>query len=175
MRSLVELHGGSVRATSEGPNRGSLFEVRLPVLATESPALGGGGQAQAVRPVPTAGGPSVLVVDDNRDAADSLGYMLEMMGATVRVVYGGPDAVAAVGADPPALVLLDIGMPGMDGYQVARKLAEHPQRARMQIVALTGWGQAEDRQRTREAGFDDHLVKPAELEALEALLARVAA
>ena len=93
--------------------------------------------------------------------------------ARTRVVYGGHDALAAIDAEAPALVLLDLGMPGMDGYQVVRRLADHPQRSRMYVVALTGWGQAEDRQRTREAGFDEHLVKPAELEALEALLARV--
>jgi CheY-like chemotaxis protein len=80
-----------------------------------------------------------------------------------------------VEVEVPALILLDLGMPGMDGYEVVRRLADHPQRARMHIVALTGWGQAEDRQRTREAGFDEHLVKPAELESLEALLARVGA
>jgi signal transduction histidine kinase len=174
VRSLVELHGGRVRAASEGADRGSTFEVRLPVIASVAPQPGNG-QPELVLQPSSADGPSVLVVDDNRDAADSLGYMLEMMGATVRVVYGGPDAVAAVEADPPDLVLLDIGMPGMDGYQVCRKLALHPARAQMQVVALTGWGQAEDRQRTREAGFDEHLVKPAELEALEAILGRVAA
>ena len=114
----------------------------------------------------------MLVVDDNHDAADSLAYMLEMMGATTRVVYGGPDAVSAVEASVPDLVLLDLGMPGMDGYEVARRLAQHPQRGRMLLVALTGWGQSEDRQRTREAGFDEHLFKPAEIDVLEKLLGR---
>ncbi|TFZ06350.1 response regulator [Ramlibacter henchirensis] len=174
VRSLVELHGGRVRARSEGLGRGCTFEVRLPVahgsLQAPQPNLPGGGSR-----TPLPEGPSVLVVDDNRDAADSLGYMLEMMGARTRVVYGGPDALAAVEAEAPALVLLDLGMPGMDGYQVVRRLAGHPKRDRMHIVALTGWGQAEDRQRTREAGFDEHLVKPAELDKLEALVARVAA
>ncbi len=172
VRSLVELHGGTVRARSEGLGRGSSFEVRLPLLPREP------GRAMPGTPAPACApralhGPSVLVVDDNRDAADSLGYMLEMMGARVRVVYGGPDAVAAAEAEPPELVLLDLGMPGMDGFQVVRRLAELPARARMQVVALTGWGQSEDRQRTREAGFDEHLVKPADLDTLEALLARV--
>ncbi|HZY18043.1 MAG TPA: response regulator [Ramlibacter sp.] len=171
VRSLVDLHGGRVRAHSDGPGRGSTFEVRLPLAGiTDGHAPEAGGTVRAQSP----GAPSVLVVDDNHDAADSLAYMLEMMGARTRVVYGGPDAVAAVEAEPPALVLLDIGMPGMDGYQVARRLASHPQRPRMLLVALTGWGQTEDRQRTREAGFDEHLVKPAEIDVLEALLARAA-
>jgi CheY-like chemotaxis protein/two-component sensor histidine kinase len=174
VRSLVELHGGRVRAHSGGLGRGSIFEVRLPVAADSPPAPQGPATRKAGRsPLPQ--GPSVLVVDDNHDAADSLGYMLEMMGARIRVVYGGPDALEAVDVEVPALVLLDLGMPGMDGYQVVQRLARHPQRGRMHIVALTGWGQAEDRQRTREAGFDEHLVKPAELEALEALLSRVGA
>ncbi|MBK0393877.1 ATP-binding protein [Ramlibacter algicola] len=169
VRSLVELHGGTVRANSEGDGKGSTFEVRLPVT-------GGAGGADpssegSERAAPAAG-PSVLVVDDNHDAADSLAYMLEMMGATTRVVYGGPDAVTAVDALMPDLMLLDLGMPGMDGYEVARRLAQHPQRGRMLLVALTGWGQTEDRQRTRDAGFDEHLVKPAEIDVLEQLLAR---
>lgn len=172
VRSLVELHGGRVRARSDGLGRGSTFEVRLPLAQGSHPPPQGPGPGAGLR-MAAPQGPSVLVVDDNRDAADSLGYMLEMMGARTRVVYGGHDALTAIEAEAPALVLLDLGMPGMDGYQVVRRLADHPQRPRMYIVALTGWGQAEDRQRTREAGFDEHLVKPAELEALEALLARV--
>ncbi|MGZ5271554.1 MAG: ATP-binding protein [Ramlibacter sp.] len=170
VRSLVDLHGGTVTARSDGPGQGSTFEVRLPVAAGPAQPEPGGGSAPRRPPAPV--GPSVLVVDDNHDAADSLAYMLEMMGASTRVVYGGPDAVAAIDADVPALVLLDIGMPGMDGFEVARRLAHHPQRRRMLLVALTGWGQSEDRQRTREAGFDEHLVKPAEIDVLEALLAR---
>jgi CheY-like chemotaxis protein len=172
VRSLVELHGGTVRAHSEGPDCGSMFEVRLPIAAGPSPAQPG--SVAAAPRAHEAGGPSVLVVDDNHDAADSLAYMLEMMGASTRVVYGGPDAVAAVDSQVPALVLLDIGMPGMDGYEVARRLAAHPKRRQMLLVALTGWGQSEDRQRTREAGFDAHLVKPAEIDVLETLLAKAA-
>ncbi|WBY02322.1 ATP-binding protein [Ramlibacter tataouinensis] len=172
VRSLVELHGGVVFAQSDGPGKGSTFEVRIPVLPAqqgEAPAPAADPAAPPVQPE----GPSVLVVDDNRDAADSLGAMLEMMGATTRVVYGGPDALAAAQEQPPQLVLLDLGMPGMDGYEVVRRLAGHPRRDRMHVVALTGWGQAEDRQRTREAGFDEHLVKPADIDTLQALLGRV--
>jgi len=171
VRSLVELHGGRVRATSAGLGCGATFEVRLPLAepAAQPPAPAA---PPAVATAPSEG-PSVLVVDDNRDAADSLGAMLELMGARPRVVYGGPDALSAVEAEVPALVLLDLGMPGMDGYEVVRHLGRHPQRHRMYVVALTGWGQPEDRQRTREAGFDEHLVKPAELATLEVLLAKV--
>ena len=172
VRSLVDLHGGTVRAHSDGPGRGSLFEVRLPIAA--GPAATQPGNSQRSPRVQEARAPSVLVVDDNHDAADSLAYMLEMMGARTRVVYGGPDAIAAVESEPPALVLLDIGMPGMDGFEVARRLGRHPRRAQMLLVALTGWGQSEDRQRTRDAGFDEHLVKPAEIDVLEGLLARAA-
>ncbi len=173
VRSLVELHGGRVKASSPGLGRGSTFEVRLPLAeARAHHAQAPAGAAPAPRDA--GDGPRVLGVDDNRDAADSLGTMLEMMGARTRVVYGGPDALSAVQAEVPQLVLLDLGMPGMDGYEVVRRLGEHPQRERMHVVALTGWGQAEDRQRTRDAGFDDHLVKPAEIAALESLLARLA-
>ncbi|HYD76111.1 ATP-binding protein [Ramlibacter sp.] len=172
VRSLVELHGGKVRAQSDGPGKGSTFEVRIPTLpaqAQEAPAPA----SEPARTPAEAEGPTVLVVDDNRDAADSLGTMLDMMGASTRVVYGGPDALAAAQEQAPQLVLLDLGMPGMDGYEVVRRLAAHPERRRMHVVALTGWGQAEDRQRTREAGFDEHLVKPAEIDALQDLLRRV--
>ena len=172
VRSLVELHGGRVSARSAGAGRGSTFEVQLPLAQPQAPAQPPAA-SRAAAPALNGNGPSVLVVDDNRDAADSLASMLELMGASVRTVYGGPDALAAAEAEAPTLVLLDLGMPGMDGYEVVRRLARHPQRDRMTVVALTGWGQAEDRQRTREAGFDEHLVKPADISLLEGLLARV--
>ncbi|TFZ07883.1 ATP-binding protein [Ramlibacter humi] len=172
VRSLVELHGGRVQARSGGLGHGSMFEVRLP-LAEGSVAQPPDRRGAMSWQMPSDDGPLVLVVDDNRDAADSLAAMLEMMGARAQVVYGGPDALAAVDQYRPQLVLLDLGMPGMDGYEVVSRLAGHPHRGQMHIVALTGWGQAEDRQRTREAGFDDHLVKPAEIEALELVLSKV--
>ena len=120
--------------------------------------------------LPAGDGPSVLVVDDNRDAADSLAAMLDMMGAHTRVVYGGPDALTAIEAEVPALVLLDIGMPGMDGYEVARRIRANPANQRISLIALTGWGQDEDRRRSVAAGFDHHLVKPADIEQLRQLL-----
>jgi CheY-like chemotaxis protein len=112
----------------------------------------------------------VLVVDDNRDAADSLGALLGLIGVEARVVYSGPDALAAVGEFHPAVVLLDLGMPGMDGYEVARRVRARADAGRVTLVALTGWGQDEDRRRSRAAGFDHHLTKPADVDALEALL-----
>jgi CheY-like chemotaxis protein len=112
----------------------------------------------------------VLVVDDNRDAAESLGLLLGLLGAEVHVAHDGPGALEAFRAHGPSLVLLDLGMPGMDGYEVARRLRAERGGESVAIAALTGWGQDEDRSRTREAGFDHHLVKPADLEALQRLL-----
>ena len=111
----------------------------------------------------------ILVVDDNRDAADSLGVLLKFLGADVKVAHDGREALAAFEAHRPAVVLLDIGMPGMDGYEVARAIRSRADGG-VPLVALTGWGQEEDRRRVREAGFNHHLVKPAGLEALRALL-----
>jgi PAS domain S-box-containing protein len=167
-RRLAEMHGGTIEARSEGPGRGSEFIVRLPLAD---------GSTAADRPRP---GPArilsrmrILVVDDNRDAAESLGMLLNLLGAEVQVEHDGPAALAAFGASEPAVVLLDIGMPGMDGYQVARTLRARFPGHRAALVALTGWGQEDDRRRAREAGFDHHLVKPAEIEALQKLLAEI--
>jgi CheY-like chemotaxis protein len=112
----------------------------------------------------------VLVVDDNRDAADSLGLLLQVLGAEVEVVHGGTEALEAMARFRPAVVLLDLGMPHMDGLEVARRVREDPQLRDATLVALTGWGQREDRRRTGEAGFDYHLVKPADLAALQDIL-----
>jgi CheY-like chemotaxis protein len=167
VKSLVEMHGGSVAVHSEGCSQGSEFVVRLP-LATD---------ARPVDPVEPQGRPSaalaprrVLVVDDNRDAAESLGMVLHLLGAQVHVVCSGPDALEALGTHRPAVVLLDIGMPGMDGYEVARRIREQPDFRDVTLVALTGWGQEEDRRRSRTAGFDYHLVKPADVTALKTLM-----
>jgi len=169
VQSLLALHGGSVEAKSEGLGRGSEFVVRLPVAAAP---------VDGAAPAPQPAAPSrhlplvrVLVCDDNRDAADSLASLLEFLGARATVVYDGPAALAAARAERPRLVLLDIGMPAMDGYAVARELRALPEGRALTLVALTGWGQQRDRERTRAAGFDRHLVKPVELQALQALLA----
>jgi signal transduction histidine kinase len=167
VKSLVELHGGSVEARSDGPGMGSEFVVRLPLAA----------QATAARPQPAIGDADllasrrVLVVDDNRDGAESLAMLLRLLGASVRVANSGSEALATAAAFTPDIVLLDIGMPGMDGYEVARRLRELPQLSDITLVAVTGWGQEEARHRSRSAGFDHHLVKPAELGTLKKLLA----
>ena len=125
--------------------------------------------------VEPARGLRVLVVDDNRDSADSLALWLELAGHEVRTAYGGQEALDAAEAFLPAVVLLDIGMPGMNGYDVARGLREQPATRTALLVAMTGWGQDEDRCRSQEAGFDQHLVKPVDPQHLKNLLAGIAA
>ena len=166
VKSLVEMHGGSVEARSEGEGRGSEFIVRLPMAAgttKEHPAFPG----KAPSFVATR---RILVVDDNRDAADSLGLLLKLLGAEVRVAYDGPEALKAIRAEPPAIVFLDIGMQGMDGYEVARRIREEPELRGVRLIALTGWGQLDDRRRAHSVGFDYHLTKPADARALQSLL-----
>src|SRR5690348_4542329 len=115
----------------------------------------------------------VLLVDDNRDAAATLGMVLEHLGADVHVAYDGNEALQMFDERAPSVVLLDIGMPGMDGYEVARRMRAHSRGRDAAIVALTGWDQEEDRRRAREAGFEHHLVKPAEIDVLRRLLADI--
>jgi PAS domain S-box-containing protein len=165
VRSLVQMHGGSIAATSEGAGKGSTFTFRLPLV--EAPARS---PARPTRRAARGLSLRVLVVDDNRDAADSMGLVLARAGAEVEVVHDGATALDRVERFHPALVLLDIGMPGMDGYEVARRIRARPALHGIQLVALTGWGQAEDRLRSREAGFDHHLIKPAGIDELCALL-----
>jgi PAS domain S-box-containing protein len=171
VKKLVELHGGRIEAASGGLGQGSEFVVSLPALADERPCERGRAAEQGeAAALPCR---RILVVDDNQDAADSLGLLLRLAGQDVRTAYDGPSALDQVQAFRPALVFLDIGMPGMDGYEVARRLRQQSDLKDVVLVALTGWGQEEDRRRSREAGFDRHLVKPVEPSALEALLADV--
>jgi PAS domain S-box-containing protein len=171
VKKLVELHGGRIEAASGGLGQGSEFVVRLSALADERPCEGARtaeqGEAAALP------GRRIVVVDDNQDAADSLALLLRLVGQDVRTAYDGPTGLDQVQAFRPDLVFLDIGMPGMDGYEVARRLRQQPDLKDVLLVALTGWGQEEDRRRSREAGFHRHLVKPVEPSALEALLADV--
>ncbi|MCW2286548.1 signal transduction histidine kinase/CheY-like chemotaxis protein [Rhodoblastus acidophilus] len=165
VRKLVEMHGGRVEVFSEGLGRGSEFIVRLPLAQ----ASGVSAEPDAI---PSARGARrrVLVVDDTRDIADVLVMLLETLDADVRVAYDGQTALDIVAAFAPEIVLLDIGMPGMDGCEAARRIRQLPQGKDIYLVALTGWGQEKDRRRTREAGFDEHLVKPVDFEQVEALL-----
>jgi PAS domain S-box-containing protein len=171
VRSLVELHGGSVEARSEGPGRGSEFLVRLPLAGRAAPAETHHDDAGGA----PLGGRRLLVVDDNGDAAESLALLLNSAGAEVRTARDGPSGLALAGEFAPHAVLLDLGMPGMDGFEVARRLRADVRQAGLTIVALTSWGQGEDRRRTREAGFDHHLTKPVDVDQLFDILARVPA
>jgi CheY-like chemotaxis protein len=166
VRNLVELHGGTIEAKSEGLGRGSEFVIRLPLTAP-------GSAVKPPVPRPERQPRQVLVVDDNKDAATSLAAVLKHEGHDVRLAYDGPAALAAVEKEKPQVVLLDIGMPGMDGYEVARRMRQAPGFDATPIIALTGFGSAEDHRRSREAGFDQHLTKPVDPEALLDLLARV--
>ena len=172
VRRLVELHGGRVEATSAGPGRGSTFDVHLPLA-------GAGVQAgqPAGQPVQDRCDTSfrVMVVDDNVDAAESLAALLDIEGHDARIAHEGDAALRLAAEFGPHVVFLDIGMPGKDGYQVARELRALAGTRDAVLVALTGWGAQEDRARSRSAGFDHHLTKPASLQSVEALLAQIAA
>jgi CheY-like chemotaxis protein/anti-sigma regulatory factor (Ser/Thr protein kinase) len=166
VRRLAELHGGSADTDSEGPGRGSVFTVRLPAI--EAPA------AARARPAPPAPVRSrdVLIVEDNPDARETLKRILELEGHRVRIAADGVAALEAVRSAPPEVALIDIGLPRMDGYELARQIRALPGDKHPYLVAVTGYGLPEDRRRTREAGFDVHLVKPVEASALAAVLAR---
>jgi len=162
VRRLVEMHGGTVTAHSEGRGTGSRFVVRLPVL----PGVAVSPQPK-VAPQATGATPrTVLVVDDEPDSAVTLAMLLQLRGHRADFAHDGPEALKQAEALEPEVVLLDLGLPGMDGYEVCHRLRELPGGRSMFIVALTGWGQEEDRRRTREAGFDLHLVKPVDPEEL---------
>jgi signal transduction histidine kinase/CheY-like chemotaxis protein len=172
-RQLVEMHGGTIVASSEGPGRGSEFIVRLPLLAEKDAGMFSSTK-NGLPAVPSSEcARRILVVDDDRDAGDSLALLLRLQGHQVRLAREGPAALEMAGSDPPDLIFLDLGMPGMDGYEVARRVRKLPRLANTMLVALTGWGREEDRLRTREAGFNDHLTKPADPEMLQKLLALI--
>ncbi|HVZ44936.1 MAG TPA: response regulator, partial [Ramlibacter sp.] len=167
-RRLVEMHGGTLEAQSDGPGRGATFTLSLPLEAPSQP------QAAAPKTAQALPGIRVLVVDDNRDAADTLQVLLQLLGAQAQVAHGGQAALDLFERERHDAILLDIGMPDMDGYQVARTLrARHPEWPGT-LIALTGWGQDADRTKGQEAGFDHHLVKPVDVAALEQLLSRAA-
>lgn len=172
VKRLVEMHDGSVSGHSPGLGQGATFSVRLPLLAA---SLNGD------RLLPNVAAPGaetnahrVLVVDDNKDAAETLCMLLQLTGHEVRSAHNGPDALAACDAFAPDIVFLDISLPGMSGYDVARSLRAHAQHREVTLVALTGWGTEEDRNQARSAGFDHHLKKPFDLEKMEVLLRKAA-
>ena len=169
VQGLVELHGGKVSAESQGSGCGATFTVFLP-LCPRAPAQATADEATDLGVLPAEC--RVLAVDDNRDITEGLRLLLSVLGAEVRVAHDGAEAVRICADWLPTHVLMDLGMPGMDGYEAARRLrANHPDSA-FRLIAVTGWGQGEDRQRAREAGFDEHLVKPVGVVELKAVLSR---
>ncbi|HEX6573082.1 MAG TPA: ATP-binding protein [Steroidobacteraceae bacterium] len=167
VKGLVELHGGTVAAHSAGPGRGSEFTVTLPCVPTsEDPSMPAEIRATAAEPA----GRRILLVDDNRDAADSLALLLGLEGHDVRVAYAGRPAIEVAHEFRPEVAVLDLGLPDLSGYDVARLLRQDPALGRIELIALTGWGQEEHRKRAHEAGFDHHVTKPVDLEHLARLL-----
>jgi CheY-like chemotaxis protein len=165
VKSLVEMHSGKVSASSEGPGKGSVFTVWPPAAGgrkepVTAPSVNGHGKTRS----------RILVVDDNADSARGLARLLKLLGHEVRTAHDGREAIAVAQSYRPDIVLLDIGLPGMDGYDVARALRKDVVCRDMVIIAVSGYGQDEDRRRSQEAGFDFHLVKPIDHDALLTLL-----
>ena len=165
VKNLVGLHGGSVSAASAGPGRGSAFKVTLP-LAACLPASADTTSTRGVVPALPTRGRRVLVVDDNHDAAEALAAVLEMNGCEVRMATDPFAGLALLEEFVPEVAILDIGLPQIDGYQLAARIRAQEAGRSCRLIALTGYGMAEDRARTRAAGFDAHLVKPVEIDAL---------
>jgi CheY-like chemotaxis protein len=171
VKSLVALHGGTVRATSDGIGLGSEFCISLPRLAALDGAADDDASSAGVQ---APGALRVMVVDDNVDAAQMLAALLEVQGHAVCVEYDGKGALAHAQRDCPDVLLLDIGLPDMDGYELARRLRSQPESAGATLVALTGYGQSQDRKEAEQAGFDHYLVKPADLDQVNEVLAEAA-
>jgi PAS domain S-box-containing protein len=171
VRSLVEMHGGTVTVTSEGPGRGSEFVVRLPALPEVAPTPGRAAPGP-VRHIPPTPQRRVMIVDDNVDSAVSLAMLLQLQRHEVNVVHDGREALVAVRRHRPEIVFIDIGLPGMDGHEVARRLRQEHGRENLLLIAMTGYGQDEYRRRSQDAGFDAHMVKPVDLNEVQSFLAR---
>jgi len=175
-RSIVELHGGRIEALSDGPGRGSEFVIHLPVFSFQPLRGDALGEVHESFMGIEAAAPAlsirrrVLVVDDNADSAESLALALTLEGHDAKLAYDGPGAVEVALAFKPQVALLDIGLPGMNGYELARQLRQRPGGRDMALIALTGYGQAEDRRKSREAGFDHHLTKPVNYDTLVTLI-----
>jgi PAS domain S-box-containing protein len=169
IKGLVELHGGAIQAASDGAGCGSTFIVRLPLVVGDADR---GSTEPGEQAATEAARRRILVVDDNRDAATALGMLLELAGHEVRIAHDGSTALSLARTFRPVLALLDIGMPGMNGYELAKALRSEPWSAALCLAALTGWGQEEDRSEAHQAGFDHHLTKPVDPHAVEALVAQ---
>ena len=169
VQRLVEMHGGSITVESGGPGRGSTFTVRLPVaLSVTDTRSDDQSTDEKATPTPRR---RILVVDDNRDGASSLVMLLEMMGHKTQTAHDGLEAVAMSETFKPDVILMDIGMPKLNGYEACRRIRAQPWAEGIVLVAMTGWGQEDDRQKSKDAGFNGHLVKPVEHVALMKLLA----
>jgi CheY-like chemotaxis protein len=171
VRQLITLHGGTVEAQSAGPGKGSAFEIRIPgaVVIDKAglPATSPVGNSTA-----DGHGNTLLVVDDNRDSADALALLLKAAGYEAIVGYSGEDALQLAEQGKPGAIILDIGMPDLTGYEVARRLRQQPWGRSAFLVAMTGWGQARDKELARQAGFDRHFTKPLDAAALQLQLAQ---
>jgi Osmosensitive K+ channel histidine kinase len=174
VRRLVDLHGGRIEARSEGAGKGSEFITRLPLAIGAAAEPSGTSAETAPRPQQTRTRRRVLVVDDNRESAESLAMLLQMGGHDVRTAYDGIQGIELASAWWPDVILMDIGMPRMNGYEAAQRIRAEPWGRKVRLIALTGWGQAEDRRRSAAAGFDAHLTKPIEYESLRTWLERPA-
>jgi len=172
-KNLIELHGGTIEAHSGGAGRGSEFVVRLPTQCVPAPAAHSKPSAEGE--LPSLGAQKILVVDDNRDSAASLSMLLKLASSEVYTAYDGPEALRLAEQIRPDVMLLDIGLPGMNGYDVAREIRGRPWGKDTYLLALTGWGQSEDRHKAKQAGFDHHLTKPVEHARLMELLSQAAA
>jgi CheY-like chemotaxis protein len=164
VKGVVEMHGGEVYAASDGPGRGSTFTIKLPVIQRQVTATmdtSPKGEFQAM-----SRGRKILVVDDNRDSANSLAAFLRLLGHTVEMAHDGDEAVTVAGQFRPEVILMDVGMPKLNGYRATQEIRKQPWGRDIAIIALTGWGQESDRERSREANCDGHLVKPVNLSVL---------
>jgi CheY-like chemotaxis protein len=168
VKRLVEMHGGTVTARSDGAGRGSEFVVRLPILIAPPMAPP---RPELTRVPPATPARRILIVDDNQDSADTLDMLLALIGNETETAKDGVEAVEKAAAFRPDVILLDIGLPKMNGYETCRTIREQPWGHDIVMVALTGWGQEEDRRQSKEAGFNDHMVKPVDHDALLKLLA----
>jgi CheY-like chemotaxis protein len=168
-KRLIEMHGGSIGVASEGLGQGSQFTVTLPVLGRQQAPV----MARGAAILPPSGKRRVLVVDDLKINADSLGMLLELAGNEVSKAYSGPEALEKAEAVRPDIILMDLSMPGMDGYEAARRIRERFKHRKLMMIAVSGWGQKEVRTRAIESGFDALITKPVDFADLEKLMARL--